>query len=79
MKKFLFLTISFLSFALLAAKTNYGNDRAEYMYSYDGDTITINIPEYPPIIGEKIIYSDLLNSSRKSSYYTAPTSPSCYF
>ncbi|MBU2643636.1 thermonuclease family protein [bacterium] len=35
--------------------TGYGNIQgAKYIRNYDGDTITDNIPGYPPIIGENI-------------------------
>jgi len=43
-----------LSFSLIAGKINYGNVKAYFIKNYDGDTITVNIPDYPPIIGKKI-------------------------
>ena len=35
------------------AKT-YGNVKCTYIKNYDGDTITVNIPNYPAIIGKNI-------------------------
>lgn len=32
----------------------YGEVNAEYVAAYDGDTITVNIPSYPPIIGQRV-------------------------
>lgn len=52
MIKSLFFSIYISS--LLLAKT-YGNINIDEVTSiYDGDTFTVNIKEYPPIIGERI-------------------------
>lgn len=37
-----------------AATDNYGTARAELVRVYDGDTITVNIPGWPPVVGEEI-------------------------
>ena len=36
------------------AADNYGSIKAEYVRNYDGDTITVNIPGWPGIIGKNI-------------------------
>lgn len=36
------------------AESNYGNVKAQYIRNYDGDTITVNIPDCPDIIGKNI-------------------------
>lgn len=49
----IFLIIfSFFCIALFAK--NYGNIEAKYINNYDGDTITVDINNYPPIIGDNI-------------------------
>ncbi len=42
------------SISLIAKQVDYGNVYCYYVSNYDGDTITVNIPSYPPIVGEKI-------------------------
>ena len=37
-----------------AAIKNYGSINAIYKRNYDGDTLTVNIPAWPSIIGKKI-------------------------
>ena len=44
-----------LALALPAHAKTYGDfENAVYVRNYDGDTITFNLPGYPPILGEKI-------------------------
>jgi len=58
--KMIFKKLSMILFFLLssrfifAAQINYGDIKVKYLYNYDGDTITVNIPDYPPLIGQKI-------------------------
>ena len=33
---------------------NYGSVVCQYVDNYDGDTLRVNIPEYPPIFGRKM-------------------------
>ena len=48
---FLLLLIPFSAFS----KTHtYANVLAHYVSNYDGDTVKVNIPSYPPIVGKKI-------------------------
>jgi len=54
MKLFLIISIAIL-IALPANAKTYGDfENAQYVRNYDGDTITFNLPGYPPILGEKI-------------------------
>ena len=52
-------TLVLLSLVLLpslaqagAKEKTYGDVTAVIVSNYDGDTLTVNIPEYPPVIGE---------------------------
>ena len=56
MKKsaFSFLVILSFSFTVFAATKNYGNTKCTFIKNYDGDTITVNILDYPPIVGKNI-------------------------
>lgn len=36
------------------AFAKYGNVKVEVVKVYDGDTITVNIPDWPRVVGEKI-------------------------
>lgn len=51
------LLIFLLTVPLLSAEKTYGNVTilpSDVIRVYDGDTITINIPSFPPIIGQEI-------------------------
>lgn len=56
MKKIIIIFILiFLSSFLQAKNINYGTIKIDEVTSiYDGDTFTVNIKEYPPIIGNRI-------------------------
>lgn len=43
-----------LLFIKVSFAQGYGNVQAKFVRNYDGDTITVNIPSFPSIIGEKI-------------------------
>ena len=53
MKHYIIILFFLLSLSVFAS-SNYGNVKATFIKNYDGDTITVNIPDYPPIIGKKI-------------------------
>ncbi len=53
MKNYIILALFFL-FSSAFASSNYGDVKATFIKNYDGDTITVNIAGYPPIIGKKI-------------------------
>jgi micrococcal nuclease len=44
----------FLCISSYAAYADYGSVKAEFVRNYDGDTITVNILDYPPIAGKNI-------------------------
>ena len=51
------LLVLLLALPLLSAEKTYGNVTlrpADVVKVYDGDTITVNIPSFPPIIGKEI-------------------------
>ncbi|MFA7327963.1 MAG: thermonuclease family protein [Candidatus Ratteibacteria bacterium] len=51
------LLVLLLTLPLLSAEKTYGNVTlrpADVVRVYDGDTITVNIPSFPPIIGREI-------------------------
>lgn len=49
------ITIIILLFPFTASAKSYGDfEGAKYVRNYDGDTITFNLPGYPPIIGKKL-------------------------
>ena len=52
--KSLAILMLIISFFCYGKVVNYGNTKATFIKNYDGDTITVNIPDYPPIVGEKI-------------------------
>ncbi len=54
MKNYIILTFFFLFSLSAFASSNYGDVQATFIKNYDGDTITVNIAGYPPIIGKKI-------------------------
>ena len=55
MKKFSFLILIFLLLPSHSLAKSFGDyEGAIYIRNYDGDTITFNLPELHPIIGEKI-------------------------
>ena len=49
---FLFSLLTLNSFA--GNTITYGNIECKFIRNYDGDTITVNIPNFPDIIGKKI-------------------------
>ena len=52
---FLVLTLlAFLTPSLAKEEKSYGNLELEVLKVYDGDTLTANVKDYPPIIGESI-------------------------
>jgi micrococcal nuclease len=55
MKTLFFLILPLLSLHSPAQAKSFGDfEGAVYVRNYDGDTITFNLPELHPIIGEKI-------------------------
>jgi endonuclease YncB( thermonuclease family) len=52
--RFLVLVFCFLYPSTWASPTTFGDISVELVSVYDGDTITVNIKGYPPIVGEKI-------------------------
>jgi endonuclease YncB( thermonuclease family) len=49
------LILSFIIFSIsasYAAQKTYGSVSAKFIKNYDGDTITVNIPGYPAIVGK---------------------------
>ena len=55
MKKLIFLVLSSLLLPALSFAKSFGDyDGAVYVRNYDGDTITFNLSNLHPIIGEKI-------------------------
>ena len=55
MKRIAFLILLFLLLPSYSLAKSFGDyEGAIYVRNYDGDTITFNLPELHPIIGEKI-------------------------
>ena len=55
MKKLAFLILPFLLLPSYSFAKSFGDYQgAVYVRNYDGDTVTFNLPELHPIIGEKI-------------------------
>ena len=55
MKKFALLILAVLLFPSILLAKSYGDYQgAVYVSNYDGDTITFNLPDLHPIIGDKI-------------------------
>ena len=55
MKKLAFLILPFLLLPSYSLAKSFGDyEGAVYVRNYDGDTVTFNLPELHPIIGEKI-------------------------
>lgn len=55
MKKLFFLILSFLLSPTISFAISYGDYHgAIYVSNSDGDTITFNLPDLHPIIGDKI-------------------------
>jgi micrococcal nuclease len=55
MRKIVLFVLSLtVAVSVFASQTNYGNIEAKFVRNYDGDTITVNIQSYPPIVGKKI-------------------------
>ena len=55
MKKLAFLILPFLLLPSYSLAKSFGDyEGAVYARNYDGDTVTFNLPELHPIIGEKI-------------------------
>ena len=55
MKKLTFLILAFLFLPSYSPAKSFGDyDGAVYVRNYDGDTVTFNLPNLHPIIGEKI-------------------------
>ena len=55
MKLLSFVILSFLLLPSYSLAESYGDYQgAVYVRNYDGDTVTFNLPELHPIIGEKI-------------------------
>ena len=52
--KILIIVCLFLNISCYAAHADYGSVKAEFVRNYDGDTITVNIPGYPSIVGKNI-------------------------
>ena len=50
----IFLLIITLSCTIYASRKNYGDTKCTFIKNYDGDTITVNISDYPPIVGKNI-------------------------
>jgi len=44
----------FLCSSIQAGTPTYGDVRCEFVRNYDGDTLTVNIPGYPDILGKNI-------------------------
>ena len=55
MKRIAFLILLFLLLPSYSLAKSFGDyEGAVYVRNYDGDTVTFNLPELHPIIGEKI-------------------------
>lgn len=54
MKSFIFALCFFISVIAQAEKVYDDHVKAEIIAVYDGDTVRVNIPSYPKIIGENI-------------------------